>query len=341
MEIDTAFVTAVHRGRYELETEGHTFFGRLKTAEFLHSGKKELFPTVGDVVEICYHKQGDSVITGILPRKSVFMRLNATQGQPDQAVAANFDYVFIVMSVNRDFHETKLERYLTVAWQSGAVPVVILSKADTCENVEEYRRRAEKTAPGVEIICLSAKTGEGMQALEPFLAKGKSIVLAGSSGVGKSSLINALLGSEEMETGAIREYDSQGRHTTTHRQCFALPEQIGLPDGSVIRAGGRIIDTPGMRTLHVSQVEEGLATAFADVEILSARCRFGDCTHTGEPGCAVKAALADGSLSEKRWETYLAMKREEQHARQREKILERKQGRTKKKYQRSRRLEWE
>lgn len=122
---------------------------------------------------------------------------------------------------------------------------------------------------------------------------------------------------------------------------LAKGKSIVLPDGAVIQAGGRIIDTPGMRTLHVSKVEEGLATAFSDVETLSARCRFGNCTHTGEPGCAVKAALADGSLPEKRWETYLAMKREEQHARQREKILERKQGRTKKKYQRSRRLEWE
>lgn len=341
MEINTALVTAVHRGRYELEAEGRTFFGRLKTAEFLYSGKEECFPTVGDVVEVRCQETGDGVITGILPRKSVFMRLNATQGTPDQAVAANFDYVFIVMSLNRDFHETKLERYLAVAWQSGAIPVVILSKADACEKPEEYRKRAEKIAPGVGILCLSAKTGEGMQALEPFLEKGKSIVLAGSSGVGKSSLINALLGRAAMETGAIREYDSQGRHTTTHRQSFVLPEEVVLPDGAVIRAGGRIIDTPGMRTLRVSKVEEGVAAAFEDVEALRAQCRFGNCTHKEEPGCAIKAALADGSLPPKRWETYLAMKREEQYARQREKILEKKQGKTKKKYQRNRRENWE
>lgn len=341
MEIKKAYVTAVHRGRYELETEGETFFGRLKTAEFLHTGKSEIFPTVGDTVELDYQKQGDSLITGIHPRKSVFLRQNATQGMPDQAVAANFDYVFIVMSLNRDFHVTKLERYLTVAWQSGGTPVIILSKADQCENQEQYLKQAEKTAPGVDIFCLSAKTGEGMQALEPFLAKGKTIVLLGSSGVGKSSLVNTLLGRNEMETQGIREYDSQGRHTTTHRQSFRLPEQICLPDETVIAAGGRIIDTPGMRMLHVGAVEEGVATAFADVESLSTQCRFRNCSHEKEPGCAIRAAIAEGSLSQKRWETYLAMKREERYAKQREIILERKQSRVKKKYDRKAKTAWE
>lgn len=341
MESITAYVTAVHRGRYELEAGENRFFGRMKASEFLQPGRKEVFPTVGDRVEVNLREQGDSIITKVLPRKSVFMRLNATPGQPDQAVAANFDYVFIVMSLNGDFHETKLERYLTVAWQSGGTPVLILSKADVCENVEEYQKRAEKTAPGVEILCLSSKTGEGMQALAPFVGKEKMVVLTGSSGVGKSSLMNALMGREEMKTGAIRESDSQGRHTTTYRQCLRLPEQIALPDGTVMQAGGRIIDTPGMRTLHVSEAQEGVAITFGDVEALSRQCRFGNCTHSGEPGCAIRAALEDGRLTEKRWQTYLAMKREERYAKQREAVLERKMSKHKQKYKRNSRIEWE
>ena len=301
-ERKTAYVTAVHRGRYELEAEGEKFFGRLKAVEFFYGENEKDFPTVGDHVEVDFQKQGDSVITGILPRKSVFMRLNSTQGQPDQAAAANFDYVFIVMSLNQDFHIGKLERYLAAAWQSGGTPVVILSKADQCGHAE---------------------------ALEPFLKPDKVIVLLGSSGVGKSSLVNTLLGSEEMKTGGIREYDSQGRHTTTHRQLFELPEKILLPDGTEMAAGARIIDTPGMRMLKVSDVEEGLADAFGEVETLMLRCRFRNCTHGNEPGCAVRAAIEEGSLSQKKWKNYLSMKREEEYARQRAQIRAKRQSRKK------------
>ena len=316
-----ATVMAVHRERYELWLNGVLIFGRLKASDFYNTKEIPIFPTVGDEVEISYNESGDSLIRSVLPRKSVFLRLNATQGLPDQAVAANFDYVFITMSLNRDFHLSKLERYLTAAWQSGGEPVVLLTKADLCEEEEDYLKQVEKIAPDVKVYCISSLTGQGMADLEPYLHKGKTIVLLGSSGVGKSSFLNALMGQEEMLTGGIREADAQGRHTTTYRQCMFLPENIALPDGTVISGGGRIIDTPGMRKLIVSEAEQGLKNSFEDIEDLTGQCRFSDCSHTREPGCAVRKALEDGTLSEKRWKNYKDLQREEAFARQREQII--------------------
>lgn len=323
----TATVMAVHRERYELWTGEQTIYGRLKAANYYNAKEILTYPTAGDEVEIAYNEAGDSLITQVLPRKSVFLRLNATQGLPDQAVAANFDYVFITMSLNRDFNISKLERYLTVAWQSGGEPVVLLTKADLCENAEEYVVQVRRTAPGVKVYCISSVTGQGLCDLEEYLQEGKTIALLGSSGVGKSSLLNAFMGGEEMLTGGIREADAQGRHTTTYRQCMFLPEQIKLPDGTVISGGGRIIDTPGMRKLIVADVDSGIQTSFEDIETLAAGCRFRDCQHKKEPGCAVLAALADGSLSEKRWKNYLDLQREEAFAKEREKIILKKKNR--------------
>ncbi len=202
-------------------------------------------------------------------------RLNSTEGLPDQAVAANFDYVFITMSLNRDFHMTKLERYLTTAWQSGGTPVILLTKADLCKERNEYVEKAMEVAKGVDIYCVSSKIGEGIKEMDSYLQTGKTCVLLGSSGVGKSSLVNLLMGKKEMETGTIRGADAQGRHTTTYKQCIFLPEEILLPDGQKVS--------------------------------------FSDCQHKREPGCAVKIALEDGSLSYKRWENYQNIKREEQY----------------------------
>ena len=326
----TATVMAVHRERYELFAENQTFFGKLKIADFYNTDEMIEFPTVGDEVEIIFNELGDGLITKVLPRKSVFMRLNATQGLPDQAVASNFDYVFITMSLNRDFHISKLERYLTVAWQSGGTPVIVLTKADLCEDREQYLEQIYETAPGVEVFCISSFTGEGISEMESYFAEGKTIVMLGSSGVGKSSFVNALMGKEEMQTGAIREADAQGRHTTTYKQCMFLPKEIALPSGELITGGGRIIDTPGMRKLIVSEVEQGLQSSFEDIEELAACCKFSDCRHKSEPGCAIRLALEAGTLSEKRWKTYQDLLREEAFSKERKKIMLKKIGKTRK-----------
>lgn len=332
MEIlENVIVTAVHKDRYELLAGEQKLYGRLKTANYYQdvthrqqadrektmeqekTAGQSLFPTVGDRVKLQYNPSEDSLILSTNPRRSVFFRKNPSPGMPDQAVAANFDFVFIVMSCNRDFNPTKLERYLAVSWQSGGTPVIILNKADLCEDVSEYLSEAVRIAPGVEVIALSAVTGQGMEQLVKYLSDERTAVLLGSSGVGKSSLVNALMEEELMETFAVREYDAQGRHTTTHRQSFLLPN------------GAMIIDTPGMRVLGVSETDEGMDRVYEDIEELISRCRFRNCSHGREKGCAVQAALTDGRLSPKRWDTYLRMKREEEHSRKRAQYLQRKQ----------------
>lgn len=316
-----ASITAVHRDRYELLFENETLYARLKKAYFYNTKEIVDFPTVGDEVELQYNPAGDSLITKVLPRRTVFLRLNATQGLPDQAVAANFDYVFITMSLNKDFNISKLERYLTVAWQSGGTPVVVLTKADLCEDRDFYINQVNEVAVGVDYYCVSSVTGEGFKEMERFFQEGKTGVLLGSSGVGKSSFVNLIMGKESMLTGGIRETDAQGRHTTTYKQCMDIPENIVLPDGTVIKGGGRIIDTPGMRRLVVGEIEEGIGNSFEDVENLIASCRFSNCKHDREPGCAIKAALENGTLDRKRWQTYRDMQQEDEYSRRRKQVM--------------------
>lgn len=324
-----AIVTAVHRDRYELSSGTELFYGKLKTAAFYNNEEIAVFPTVGDRVEVLRNTNGDSTILRVLERKSVFMRLNSTQGLPDQAVAANFDYVFITMSLNKDFHPSKLERYLTIAWQSGGIPVILLTKSDLMDNREQILAQVYALAPGVNVYCVSSYTGEGFAQLEKYFASGQTIVLLGSSGVGKSSFVNVVMGTEQMQTGEIRESDSQGRHTTTFKQMFVIPDQITLPDMQVIKGGGRIIDTPGMRKLVMSESTDGMEHTFEDIEELALHCKFSDCQHQTEPGCAVKSALENGTLDQRHWKMYQSLQKEEAYARARQQVLMRKIEKTK------------
>ncbi len=303
-----ARITAVHKERYEIICEYGQTFGRLKTSIYFGEGY-ESFPTVGDFVLIQYNCSGDSQIIKTLERKSKFAR-NDFSGHAagyvktvkEQVVASNFDYVFIMASLNHDFNLKRIERYLTLAWQSGAIPVVVLTKADLTDDFTEQVRAVEKIAVDVGVYAVSAKTGYGIDRLSEYLKPRKTIVFLGSSGVGKSSLVNALAAQEIMVVNDIREDDSRGRHTTTHRQLIMLP------------SGVIIIDTPGMRELGMWDVSTGMGEAFTDVESYFGKCRFSDCQHKSEPDCAIIEAIANGELSKERWSSYLQIKRETKFA---------------------------
>ena len=307
-----ARVTAVQKERYELICERGECNGVLKSSVYFN-GADQPFPTTGDFVLLDWNETGNSRITETLPRRSYFARRNPTPGQGEQAVAANFDSVFILQSLNSDFNIKRLERYLALAWASGATPVVVLTKTDLVERFDEQLLRASEAAAGVDVFAVSAKTGYGLDRLSRYLAPGKTVVLLGSSGVGKSSFVNALAGEERMAVNTIREGDDKGRHTTTHRQLIRL------------NSGLLIIDTPGMRELGMLDSGEGIRETFADVEQYFSLCRFSNCRHESEPGCAVQAAIASGELSPARWENYQKLQREASYSANQTDYLKQKQ----------------
>ncbi len=307
--MEVARITAVHRERFEIICSKGEGTAIIKNSIY-YDQESEAFPTVGDFVWVEYHEQSLSRIVKTFKRKSYFSRQDPDKGRGEQVVAANFDYVFIVMSLNHDFNTKRLERYLAAAWQSGALPVIILTKADLIEDYSEYLLQLEHVAIGVEIIPISAKTGFGVEALSHFIEPGKTVVFLGSSGVGKSTLVNTLAGQELMKTNEVREKDDRGHHTTTYRQLIKLA------------SGGMIIDTPGMRELGVWDVTTGLGEAFRDVTDLILQCKFSDCTHKNEPGCKICEALANGSLEKERWQSYIKIKKEARYSEDKNKYFQ-------------------
>lgn len=270
-----------------------------KKASAFHGKPDAVVPTTGDFVALKWNPQGESRILSTLPRTSKFERAAAgTQGRKSQIVAVNFDTLFFLMSANQNFNVRRLERFLSLGRASGASVVVLVTKCDLPDFSAELLAEARAHAGGAPVFALSAMTGEGLDQLAPYVLPGRTLAFVGSSGVGKSSLVNALAGEELMPTLEIREWDAKGRHTTTERELVKLP------------CGTMVIDTPGMREIGMWEADAGIADAFADVETLIARCRFSDCRHETEPDCAVKAALADGSLSAERWQAYRRLKAE-------------------------------
>jgi ribosome biogenesis GTPase / thiamine phosphate phosphatase len=288
-----ARVSARHHGPCELLTENGRMGG-------LPAGKlsDEELPAVGDwVAARPVEGERKAIIEAVLPRRTSFSRKEAFQRTREQVVAANVDTVFIVTAFGFDLNPRRLERYLTAAWDSGSTPVIVVNKLDTADDPWGELASVEPVSMGVPIHSVSAVTGEGLGELDAYLHVGATIVLLGSSGVGKSTLVNRFVGSELLETSATSAA-GRGRHTTSHRELVPLP------------SGALLLDTPGMRELQLWAGEEVLDTTFSEIAQFSAECKFSDCSHTSEPGCAIRRALGDGSLSQERWSSYTKLQRE-------------------------------
>jgi ribosome biogenesis GTPase len=295
--LEPARVAVEHRGAYAVYTARGERWAEL-SGRLRHAAEERGdLPAVGDWVAVT--STDPALVQAVLPRRTKFSRMAANDhGQTiEQVVAANVDTVFMTAGLDGDLNIRRLERYLTLGWESGASPVVVLTKADLCPDVEAEVLEVESVAVGVPVHAVSNVTGDGVEALRLYFAEGRTVAALGSSGVGKSSLVNRLAGEELMAVGELRA-DGKGRHTTTNRQLLLLP------------GGGIYLDTPGMREIRLWESDEGLDSAFEDVAAAAANCRFADCGHQAEPDCGVRAALADGTLQRERYESWRKLENE-------------------------------
>lgn len=296
--LSLARVTEQHHNLYKIIGEDGPREAQV-SGKFAHAARGETdFPAVGDWV-MTHAENGRAIIHRVLTRKSVFRRKAAGSSRAAQIVAANIDTVLICMALNADFNIRRLERYLATAWDSGAVPIVVLTKSDLCDDLDSKLAEAANIAIGVQTIVCTNATETGYAGVAALIEPGRTYAFIGSSGIGKSTIINALAGEALLLTNEIRG-DGKGRHTTTHRQLIALP------------GGGVVIDTPGMRELGVEDADVG--RSFADIEALSGECKFRDCSHSAEPGCAVRSAIESGRLDAARLENYRKIQREISYA---------------------------
>ena len=302
-----ARIIATHKDRYEIVCNKGQGFARIKRGKF-YDNPDSIYPTTGDFVLIEWNDTGDSMIYETLKRESSFSRTASASdrnrelhNQHEQLVAANFDNVFIMQSLNNNFNLNRIERYLSLAWESGGIPVIVLTKSDLVDDAQKYIDEVESIAFGVDVYAVSCVTKDGLDDIQKYFTTGNTICFLGSSGVGKSTLVNTLYGKEVMKTSEIREDDSRGRHTTTSRNLIMLPN------------GAMVIDTPGMRELGMWDAESGISKTFQDVEQFLGMCKYSDCTHTNEPGCRILEAIQNGELSQERYDQYVKLQKESEY----------------------------
>ncbi len=300
-----ARVIKVFRGKYVVSVEN-------REVNAVLSGKlkyQEAYPVIGDYLKVELADENEGVICEILPRKSYLSRPdgsghsdNFVKTYGEQAMVANLDYLFIVTSLNDDFNVNRIARFTATSIKGGCKPVIILTKADLCPDKEAFLAKVKETTKNIDAFCISSYTGEGIDRVREYLSEGVTIGLMGSSGVGKSTLINTLAGKEVMKVSSIRDKDDKGRHTTTHREMINV-------------SGTYFVDTPGMREFGLCDVEEGINETFDDIAGLLGCCKFSNCRHDSEPGCAIKRAIEDGSLTKERWELYCSLMNESNKSR--------------------------
>ncbi|WP_077621864.1 ribosome small subunit-dependent GTPase A [Sediminibacillus massiliensis] len=299
-EVEIGRVCTEYKGLYRIFTENGERFAEISGKMRYQSQERRDYPAVGDwVIFETGGEESNAIIQHILPRRSKFSRKTAGETTEEQIIATNIDTVFLVNALNLDFNLRRIERYLVLTWESGAKPVIVLTKKDLCEEVESRIKEVESVAMGVPVYAVSSITNEGFGDLTQHLTTGQTVALLGSSGAGKSTLANRLSGKQSLAVQEVRHGDDKGRHTTTHREMVLLP------------GGGILIDTPGMRELQLWDSNEGIVAGFDDIEAISEECRFRDCSHGSEPGCAVLAAIENGSLSPERLSNYKKLQKEQ------------------------------